>query len=291
MDWHLLLSQLLNGLGNGLIYFLVAVGFTLVFGLMDFVNFAHGAFFVLGAYLAKEALSHEVSFFAALAIAPLATCAVAWLAERLLFRRLYSQPHAYQIVATLALAIIVQELVTLQWGPDTFTLNPPSALTRAVELGPISYPSFRIFVVVLAGVVALVLFAILERTRVGAMLRAGSENATMLGCLGVNVTRLFSLTFVLAAGAAALAGALSAPMRSITPTMGNEVLALAVVVVVVGSLGSYVGTLIAALAVAEVQSVAIAYAPAYGSVIVYMLMAAVLLVRSDALAQRIRWLA
>lgn len=291
MDTQLLLSQLLNGLGNGLIYFLVAVGFTLAFGLMNFVNFAHGAFFLVGAYLAYEALAREVSFMVALAAVPLVAAGGTLVVEWLLFRRLYRQEHTYQIVATLALAILVQELVTLIWGPNTFTVNPPAGFTSAVELGPITYPTYRIFVVVVAAVLALALFLLLERTRLGAMLRAGSQDASMLACLGVNVNRLFSLTIALAAGLAALAGVLSTPMRSITPVTGTEVLALAVVVVVVGTLGSYTGTLIAALAVAEVQSVAIVYAPEYGNVVIYVLMAAVLLLRSEALLVRVGRLA
>lgn len=282
MDQQLLLSQLFNGLGNGLIYFLIAVGFTLVFGLMNFVNFAHGAFFLLGAYAALELTTRGFGLLTALLVAPVAVGIVALVAERFVFRRLYRQDHMYQIVATLAVAILVQEVVTIIWGPETFTLPPPEGLAGVVDLGVIGfYPTYRVFVVVGAAIIAVGLFLLLERTRIGAMLRAGSQDAEMLACLGVNVRRLFSLTFALAAGLAALAGVLSTPMRSITPVSGTEVLVLAVVVVVVGTLGSYVGTLVAAVGVAEVQSVAVAYAPAYGNLVIYVLMAAVLLLRSE----------
>lgn len=281
MDSQLLLSQLFNGLGNGLIYFLIAVGFTLVFGLMNFVNFAHGAFFLLGSYAALELTSRGFGFFTSLLLSPLLVGGVALLAERVLFRRLYGQDHMYQIVATLAVAIMVQEVVTIVWGPFTFTLPPPEGLAGVTRIGPISYPTYRVFVVLGAAVLAVLLFILLERTRLGAMLRAGSQDAEMLAALGVNVKQLFAWTFALAAGLAAVAGALSTPMRSITPTSGTEVLVLAVVVVVVGTLGSYVGTLIAAIGIAEVQSVAVAYAPAYGNLVIYVLMAGVLLVRSD----------
>ena len=286
MNAQFLLSQLVNGVGNGLIYFLIAVGFTLVFGLMNFVNFAHGAFFLIGSYLAFDLVDRGASFWVALLVAPVLAAVLAALVERLLLRRLYRMPHTYQIVATFALAIGVQELVTLVWGPNQFTLAPPAGLSETVDLGGFDYPSYRIFVVALTAVLALALWILLERTRFGAMLRAGSEDTDMVASLGVHIFRLFSITFAGAAALAALAGVLSAPMRSISPTAGSEVLALAVVVVVVGGIGSYAGAFLAALAIAEVQAIAVVYAPATGDVVIYVLMAVVLLLRSDAIARR-----
>lgn len=287
MDSTLLLSQVLNGLGNGLIYFLTAVGFTLVFGLMNFVNFAHGAFFVLGAYAAFELTGRGWSLWVVLLVAPFIVAAIAAIAERVLLRRMYRLAHTYQIVATLALAITVQEIVTLVWGANSFTLNAPESLSGTVDVGPVTYPWYRIFVVVLAAALTVLLWVLLERTTFGAKLRAGSERPDMIVCLGVNVFRLFSVTFALAAGLAALAGVLATPMRGMAPVTGNEVLGLAVVVVVIGGIGSFGGTLVAALAVAEVQSIAVIYAPAAGNVIVYVLMALVLLARSDVVMRRL----
>lgn len=286
MSSELLLSQLVNGLGNGLIYFVIAVGFTLVFGLMNFVNFAHGAFVVLGAYFAFELLEREVSFWVALVIAPLAVGAVAVIVERLLLRRLYRMAHTYQIVATIGLAIGVQELCTLIWGPNQFTLPAPESLSTTIEIGATTYPLYRVFVVILTATLALGLWLLLERTRFGAMLRAGSEDADMVSCLGVNIYRLFALTFAGAAFLAALAGVLSGPMRGLSPTSGDSFLGLAVVVIVVGGIGSYVGALVAALTVAEVQSLAIVFAPAFGEVVIYALMAVVLLIKSDFIVGR-----
>lgn len=287
MDSQLLLSQFINGLGNGLIYFLIAVGFTVVFGLMNFVNFAHGAFFLLGAYIAYEVVGRGVSFWWVLVLAPLLVGGVAAVVERLLLRRLYRMSHTYQIVATFALAIGVQELVTLYWGANQFTLTPPEALQSTVDLGATLYPVYRVFVVALTLALALGLWLLLERTRFGAMLRAGSEDTEMVASLGINIFRLFSVTFAAAAGLAALAGVLSGPMRSLGPTSGSEVLALAVVVVVVGGIGSYTGAFVAALVIAEVQSLAIVVAPAAGDVVIYVLMAAVLLAKSDVVMGRL----
>ncbi|MCY7401658.1 MAG: branched-chain amino acid ABC transporter permease [Nocardioides sp.] len=286
MDSQLLLSQFVNGLGNGLIYFLIAVGFTLVFGLMNFVNFAHGAFFLLGAYVAHAVIGSGVSFWLAMLLAPLAVGLAAAVVERLLLRRLYVMSHTYQIVATFALALGVQELVTLIWGPYQFTLGSPEALRGTVDLAGVSYPVYRIFVVVLTAVLALALWVALERTRFGAMLRAGSQDTEMVASLGINIFRLFSVTFAGAAALAALGGVLSGPMRGLGPTSGNEILGLAVVVVVVGGIGSYGGALVAALVIAEVQSLAIVVAPSAGNVIVYVLMAAVLLFKSDVVVRR-----
>lgn len=286
MSAELLLSQFINGIGNGLIYFTVAVGFTLVFGLMNFVNFAHGAFVVLGAYLAFEIIGREVSFWVALVVSPLVVGLLAVIIERLLLRRLYRMAHTYQIVATIGLAIGIQEIATLVWGPNQFTLRTPDLLMATVNVGPITYPLYRIFVVALTTLLALALWLLLERTRFGAMLRAGSEDADMVSCLGINVYRLFSLTFAGAAVLAALAGVLSGPMRGLNPTSGDAFLGLAVVVIVVGGVGSYVGALVAALVVAEVQSLAIVFAPAFGEVVVYALMAGVLLAKSDVIVGR-----
>jgi branched-chain amino acid transport system permease protein len=287
MDSQLLLSQFVNGLGNGLIYFLIAVGFTLVFGLMNFVNFAHGAFFLLGAYVAHAVIDSGVSFWLAMLLAPVAVGLAAAVVERLLLRRLYVMSHTYQIVATFALALGVQEVVTLIWGPYQFTLNSPDTLRGTVDLFGVAYPLYRVFVVVLTAVLALALWVALERTRFGAMLRAGSQDTEMVASLGINIFRLFSVTFAGAAALAALGGVLSGPMRGLGPTSGNEILGLAVVVVVVGGIGSYGGALVAALVIAEVQSLAIVVAPSAGNVIVYVLMAAVLLFKSDVVLRRL----
>jgi len=286
MDGHLLASQALNGLGNGLIYFLIAVGLTLVFGLMNFVNFAHGSFFLLGAYVANDITSRGGSFWLALLLAPLIVAALAAVLERGLLRYLYTTAHTYQIVATFALAIFIQEAVTLRWGTDEFTMNSPTGLEGAVSILGIPYPSYRILVVGISVVLAIALWLMLERTRFGSILRAGSEDSNMVSSLGINVYGVFALTFSLAAALAAMAGVLSAPMRGITPGVGNEILGLAFVIVVVGQLGSYLGALIAAIAVALVQSLVVIYAPASGNVVIYVLMAAVLLARSDAIQGR-----
>lgn len=286
MDTQLLLTQLLNGIGVGLVYFLIAVGLTLIFGVQHFVNFAHGGFFLLGAYLAYTVTREGLGFWAALLIAPPAVAAIGFAVERLFLRRLYRAEHIYQIVGTFALLLIIRETVIVIWGPFTQTLTAPQVLRGVVDLGGVVYPMYRIFVVCAAGLLALVLWLLLERTRWGALLRAGAESTEMSSALGINVERVFWITFALGAGLAALGGVLAGPMRGITPGTGAEILGLAFVVVVVGGMGSFHGAFVAALLIGVVQSITIAFWPVGGSVIVYLLMALVLLVRTEGLLGR-----
>lgn len=283
MSTELLLAQLFNGVGTGLVYFLIAVGLTLIFGVQHFVNFAHGGFFLLGAYLAYAMTAQGVSFWVALFVAPPAVALLGFVVERLFLQRLYKVDHMYQIVGTFALLLIIRELVIVIWGPFTQTVIAPPALQGVLEIGPVVYPLYRVFVVCLAGVLAVALWLLLERTRFGSYLRAGAESNETSSALGINVNRIFWMTFALGVGLAALGGVLASPMRGITPTTGEEILGLAFVVVVVGGMGSFHGAFFAALLIGVVQSVTIGLWPAFGSVVVYLLMALVLLVRTEGL--------
>lgn len=283
MSTELLLAQLFNGVGVGLVYFLIAVGLTLIFGVQHFVNFAHGGFFLLGAYLAYAMTAQGVNFWVALLVAPPAVALLGFVVERLFLQRLYKVDHMYQIVGTFALLLIIREVVIIIWGPFTQTVTAPVALQGVLEIGPVVYPLYRVFVVCLAGVLAVVLWLLLERTRFGSYLRAGAESNETSSALGINVNRIFWMTFALGVGLAALGGVLASPMRGITPTTGEEILGLAFVVVVVGGMGSFHGAFLAALLIGVVQSVTIGLWPSVGSVVVYLLMALVLLVRTEGL--------
>ena len=283
MSTELLLAQLFNGVGVGLVYFLIAVGLTLIFGVQHFVNFAHGGFFLLGAYLAYAMTAQGVNFWVALLVAPPAVALLGFVVERLFLQRLYKVDHMYQIVGTFALLLIIREVVIIIWGPFTQTVTAPVALQGVLEIGPVVYPLYRVFVVCLAGVLAVVLWLLLERTRFGSYLRAGAESNETSSALGINVNRIFWMTFALGVGLAALGGVLASPMRGITPTTGEEILGLAFVVVVVGGMGSFHGAFFAALLIGVVQSVTIGLWPSVGSVVVYLLMALVLLVRTEGL--------
>lgn len=273
------LYQIINGIGLGMIYFLMSVGLTIIFGLLQFVNFAHGAFFMLGCYLSYQVVAWTGNFWLGLAVAPFVSGALAWAGERLLIRRVYHLPHTYHILITLGLALILQEGTIMTWGPIGKNVPAPSELSGVLLVGGFAFPRYRLFVIVLSAVVALGLWLLLERTRYGALVRAGSENTGMVALLGTDIYRLFSLTFSLGVALAATAGVLAAPLRGAEPFMGAEALGLAFVVVVIGGMGSFVGALVGGLLVGIVQSVLTTLWPEGSSLMIYGAMALVILAR------------
>lgn len=283
MSSDLFLNQLVNGIGTGLIYFLLAVGLTLIFGVRDFVNFAHGSFFVLGALLSWTLLSHGTNFWAALIAAPLLVGAIGFILEPILIRRFYKVDPAFQIVGTLGLTLIIQEVATMIWGPANVSTQPPVALGGLVNLGFASYPAYRLFVMAVAVAVGAALWWLIERSRFGASLRAGAEDRDMAACLGINTGMLFAVTFAIGVGLAALGGVLASPTRGLNPGSAGEILGIAFVIIVVGGMGSFLGAFVGALLIGVAQSLTIAFAPAYGGVVIYLAMMLVLMVKSDGL--------
>ena len=275
----LYLFQLLNGLGLGMIYFLIAVGLTIIFGLLNFVNFAHGAFFLLGAYLCYTVVALTGNFWMALLLAPLAVAALAWMVERLLIKRIYHLPHTFQILVTLGIALIIQEASVLICGPVGKNIAVPHELRGVLIIGDFIYPYYRLFLIGFSALIGLGLWLLLERTRFGALVRAGSESTETVSLLGTNIFRLFSLTFALGVGLAGVAGVLFAPLRGAQPFVGPEILGIAFVVVVIGGMGSFGGALVGGLLVGVVQSMMTSLWPQGASLMIYGAMAAVILVR------------
>jgi len=249
------LFQIINGIGLGMIYFLIAVGLSITLGLLGFVNFAHGVFYLLGAYLTYQIAAATGSFLVAALVAPLAIGALAFVLERGVLRHTYDLPHKYQIIATLGVVLIVQELVVVGWGPLGHGVTVPEALSGIVMLGGFPYPIYRIFVVAVAALMAVGLWLLLERTRFGALVRAGSESAEMVTLLGTDVRLVMSGTLVLGAFIAAVAGVLIAPIRGAEPNMNIEALGIAFVVVIIGGMGSFTGSIIAGILIGVIQSV------------------------------------
>jgi branched-chain amino acid transport system permease protein len=283
---NIYLLQVVNGIGIGMLYFLLAVGLSIIFGLLRFVNFAHGAFYLLGAYFCFQLVHWGISFWMALLIAPLVVGAIGWVAEKLVLRHVYESAHEFHIVVTVGLALVVQELVILQWGAIGDNVAVPDSLQGVVMWGSFIYPKYRLFVIGFTAVLAVLLWYILEGTRLGSAVRAGSESTEMVSLLGVNVFRIFSLTFGLGAATAALAGVLAAPIRGVEPFMGIEALGIAFVIVVVGGMGSFTGALLGGLLIGVVQSVMSTLWPPGASLMVYVAMAAVLLLRPHGLLGR-----
>lgn len=280
------LFQILNGVGLGMLYFLLAVGLSIIFGLLQFVNFAHGAFYMLGAYLAYAMVERGVSFWAALPLACLGVGALAALTEAALLRRIYAQAHTFHILATVGLALVVQELVIIVWGPIGANLAPPDSLSGVVILGGFIYPEYRLFVIGLTALMAAGLWWLLEGTRLGAIVRAGSESPEDMALLGYDTQRINTAVFGLGAGLAGLAGALAAPIRGVDPFMSVEALSVAFVVVVIGGMGSYAGALAAGLAVGIAQSLMATLWPEGARLIIYLGMAAIIVTRPRGLFGR-----
>lgn len=283
MSLDLFVIQLLNGVGTGLLYFVLAVGLTLIFGVRDFVNFAHGAFFVLGALLSWTLLQHGVSFWVVLVVAPLTVGLIGFAIEPVLIRRFYNVNHAFQIVGTIGLTLVIQEIATMIWGPASFSTAPPPELQGLIQVGSVSYPTYRFFIMAVAVVVGLSLWWLIEKSRFGASLRAGAEDRDVASSLGINTGLLFAITFAIGVGLAALGGVLAAPTRGLSPSSNSEILGIAFVVIVVGGMGSFVGAFVGALVIGVVQSLTIAVVPSFGNVIIYIAMIVVLLVKSDGL--------
>ena len=286
MSMQLLVFQVLNGLGIGMIYFLLSVGLTLIFGLMRFVNFAHGAFYLVAAYMAFAITRSTGSIWIALVVAPLSVALLAVIVERLLLRHTYRMPHEVQILITFAVALFLQEMVIVVFGPLAQNVPVPAALSGVVFLGPYVYPAYRLAVVLVAAIVAVGLWFVVERTKLGAVLRAGSESAEMVGLLGINVDRVFMATFALGGALAGLAGVLAAPLRGVEPFMSVEALGIAFVVIVVGGLGTLSGALVGGLLIGLVQSIMSTLWPQGAQLMIYAAMALVILARPSGLLGR-----
>ncbi|WP_299536883.1 branched-chain amino acid ABC transporter permease [uncultured Herbaspirillum sp.] len=283
---NIYLLQIANGVGIGMLYFLLAVGLSIVFGLLRFVNFSHGAFFLLGAYLCYQITSLGLDFWWSLLIAPLLVGLFAWVVERFVLRHVYALPHHFHILFTVGMALVIQEAVISVWGPLGNNVSPPDLLQGVVMWGGFVYPKYRLFVIGLTAVMALLLWWVLEGTRLGSIVRAGSESTEMVSLLGLNIQRIFSLVFALGAATAGLAGALAAPIRGADPFMGVEALGIAFVVVVIGGLGSFWGALIGGILVGIVQSVMSTVWSEGAHLMIYVAMAAVMLLRPNGLLGR-----
>jgi branched-chain amino acid transport system permease protein len=280
------LLQVINGVGIGMLYFLLAVGLSIIFGLLRFVNFAHGAFFLLGAYFCYQIVGWGLDFWFTIILAPAAVGLLAWAAERALLHRVYDLAHEFHILITVGLALMLQEAVIIVWGPLGANVSPPEALQGVVMWGDFIYPKYRLFVIAFTAVFAVLLWWLLEGTRLGGIVRAGSESTEVVSLLGINVLRVFSLVFALGAATAALAGVLAAPIRGVDPFMGLEALGVAFVIVVVGGMGSFNGALVGGLLIGVVQSVMSTFWPEGARLMIYVTMAVVLLLRPHGLLGR-----
>ncbi len=297
----LLIEQCLNGLQFGLLLFLLAAGLTLVFGIMDLVNLAHGSFYMLGAYFAATFAAATGSFLLGALLALGATLLVGVAIELIAVRKLYGRDHLDHVLGTFGLILFFNELVRLVWGPAGLNLPLPEFLSTSIEILPgVFYPTYRFAIVVVAFVVALLLYVVVMQTRIGMLIRAGASNREMVGALGINIKLLYTLVFGVGAALAGLAGLIEAPILTAQIGMGENILIVALVVIIIGGIGSIRGAFIASIFVGLVDTVGRAFlpdlfgmvmspaaastlAPALSSMLIYLLMAVVLVLRPEGL--------
>jgi len=289
MDLAVFLVQCLNALQYGLLLFLVASGLTLIFGILGVINLAHGSFYMIGAYLAYAlapwaAANVGGGFFTALAIGVVLSIAFGYALEWGFVSYLYQREHLQQVLMTYGLILVFEELRSILVGDDVHGVAPPAWLTGSVQLGDVmTYPVYRLFMSAVCVLVALALYAVIARTRIGMAIRAGASNREMVQSLGVDIRLLYRVVFAAGVALAVFAGMIAAPVSSVYPGMGNQVLIISFVVVVIGGIGSVRGALVASLLVGVVDTFGKVLIPQTAGILVYVLMAAILLWRPEVL--------
>jgi len=261
MTLSLFLIQLLNGLQLGVLLFMLSAGLTLVFGIMNFVNLAHGCMYMMGAYFAATALAASGSFVVAAVVAVLGGGLLGIVIERLMAQHLYMRDHLDQVLATFGLILFFNELARWIWGASPVFMSVPQALSGTVSILGVTYPTYRFFIILVGLLCAVGCWLLISRTRVGMLIRAGSVNPTMVSALGVNIGLLNALIFSLGGALAGVAGLMSGPILSVQPGMGEPVLILVMIVIVIGGIGSIQGAFYAALMVGLIDTAGRAFLP------------------------------
>ena len=281
------LIQLLNGVQYGLLLFLLASGLTLIFGIMGVMNLAHGSFYMIGAYLAYWLTKITGSLWLAIPLGLGIALAIGAVLEQTFFSRLYKRDHLYQVLLTFGLILIFEELRSILFGDDVHGVAVPPLLDFSIPLtDTLSYPVYRLFLTGVCLLLAGAMVLVIRKTRLGMMIRAGSSNREMAASLGVNIPLLFALVFAFGTALAAFAGMVAAPISSVFPGMGNQILIICFVVVVIGGIGSIYGAMIAALAIGLADTLGKVLAPELSGIAMYLLMAVILLWRPQGLANK-----
>ena len=286
MSIDAILTQLLMGLTVGVNLVLVATGLTLVFGMMGVINFAHSALFMLGAYVGLVATTRLGSFWLGLLIAPPAIGLLGAAMEMSLLRSLrerYPLSHLLPLLLTFGLSLFFEGSAKVIWGADIVSLNKPALLGGAVSLGRITFPTYWLFALVAAAVLAAAVWLVVERTSLGLAIRAATQDPTMAAVLGVNVQRLNTIVFALGSGLAGAAGVILGTMTSLSPQMGAGIVLDAFIAIVIGGLGSFTGAIVGSLLLGQVQSFGVALLPAFHTPLVFLVMAVVLVLRPSGL--------
>ena len=273
-------AQLFNGLMLGSFYVLLSLGLSIIFGMLGVVNFAHGALYMLGAYAAWTlCYVFSLDFWTALIVAPLAVGVIGMIMEWTLIKRLYSVPHFYNLLLTFGLMLFVEEGIRAIYTPIGKPFDTPQALVGSVDLGFMMFPKYRIFIILMTAACAVIIWLFLSRTKLGSIIRAGTDDSEMVSALGIDISKIFTLVFGIGAALAGLAGVLAAPVQNVTPEMGNSILTETFVVVIIGGMGSIPGSILGGLIIGELITLGVVFWPPVANTLVFVFMAVVLLVR------------
>lgn len=283
VNWANFVSQLFNGLALGALLALISSGLTIIYGTLGVLNLAHGAMFMLGGYAGYVAFTYTGSFVVAVAAGSLFVMIVGILMERLVIRHFYDRPHEDQLLVTFGIGIVFVELVRFFFSSDSKLVPPPPLLQGITPLGFMFYPTYRLAVVGIVAVALIALFFVLYRSRLGMIVRAGIEDSLMVSSLGINVHRVFMIVFGIGAMAAGFAGIINAPIVSLTPGIGDDILVETFVVVVIGGVGSFPGAVLGGLIAGEIISITSMFNPGYAYVMLFAVMTLVLVLRPHGL--------
>ncbi|MCW9033799.1 MAG: branched-chain amino acid ABC transporter permease [Rhodospirillales bacterium] len=284
MDFSTFLIQVLNGFQYGFLLFLVASGLTLVFGIMGIINLAHGAFYMLGAYLTYWLIGYTGNLFLAILGGILIMAVLGYLIERLAISYLYDRDHLHQVLLTYGLILIIDDLQKILWGTDFYSVPVPEILAGGIQMTENQeYPIYRLFISVVCMILAAGLYVLINKTKLGMMIRAGASNREMSQALGIDISKIFAIVFSLGVTLAAFSGMIGSPISSVFPGMGSEILIVSFVVVVVGGIGSVKGAFVGAMIIGLADTFGTVLLPEFASVVVYAVMAIVLLWRPQGL--------
>ncbi|MCX5817635.1 MAG: branched-chain amino acid ABC transporter permease [Proteobacteria bacterium] len=285
MDFNTLIAQFVSGLSVAMLLFLVASGLTLIFGVVNVLNFAHGSFYLLGTYFTYQLMQMFNNFWVGLLVGVIGAGIVGMVIEVLFLRRIYGrdQEGAFQLLMTYAFILIIDDVVKFIWGPEYKTIPKPDALMGSLNIGTTVVPTYNVFIIVVGLLVVLFAWYFLTKTDKGKMVRASSLDRNMLGLLGTNVPMIMTLVFGVATAMGGLAGILAAPLRTVTPGAGVEVIIDSMIVVVIGGFGNFWGALLGALIIGEVLSFGILWMPELATVLTFIVMIIVLIVKPEGL--------
>ncbi len=284
MDISIIITTFLHGLTLAMVLMLVAGGLTIVFGMMDVLNFAHGSLYMLGAYMGYTVSVVTGSFTMALLLAPVAVGLAAFFMEYFTLRPLYGRPPMHHLLLTFGISLIVQNAIKFIWGNDIYSIEPPDFLSGAVSFFGIYYPAYRLFVLGFSACLAVFIWYIITKTKFGVVIRAGTEDIETLEAHGIDTRKVFTAVFVACAALAAVGGVVVAPMRTVYPQIGLDIIIDAFIVVIIGGLGSIRGAVIGALILGQAIQLGAVFLTGFGDVAIYIVMAAILLLKPSGLA-------